>query len=374
MEKPNVILGAVARVDAAPESLAEAGVRGAAGGTLEFENGRTVRFDPQDRRGPALGGIAREMQRLGRPVYVEVSPEDVVTRMLLPTVGRVLALHDEPGGDVRVELDASHAVHVVRREGPDFEPIVRELRAARETGESVAIAETDDHEVVHVAPFRLPPPPRPERLPEPEPRPGLLEMLERWLPFRWLRRLLRCCRCCVSRRRAQELFDQLAARTCDPLTVPSPCIPFLYPDDGCWARAHEMARVLKQQGACPRKVWISGWPLVAPTRNHPSCQVQWGWHVAPTICVRTGLLRCATRVIDPSLFSGPVSRSQWKGAQGNPAATLTDTSADVFHGGHTGNHTTDPTYAQAEADMAFYRQKLKLRSLGPDGPPPYAHC
>src|SRR6202008_2347296 len=109
----------------------------------------------------------------------------------------------------------------------------------------------------------------------------------------------------VTPQRAGELFDLVSAQTCDPLTVPPPCIPFLYPDDGCWGRAHEMCRLMINMGLSPRKVWIDhsfGHFLHVNTKNNPQCFVEWGWHVAPTLCVR-GPKFCPTQsmVIDPSL-------------------------------------------------------------------------
>ncbi len=138
----------------------------------------------------------------------------------------------------------------------------------------------------------------------------------------------------VSETRAQQLFDSLAARSCDPLTVPAPCIPFRYPDDGCWGRAHEMCRLIVVEGLRPCKVWIEG-SLHVVTDNSPSCGVYWGWHVAPTLCVRgsgcLGFLFVRSLVIDPALFTTPVTKAQWKGVQGDTNATLTDSSWTTFY-------------------------------------------
>jgi hypothetical protein len=74
-------------------------------------------------------------------------------------------------------------------------------------------------------------------------------------------------------------------------------------------------------------------------------------------------------VIDPSLFTTPVSEGTWKGVQGDPGATLTHTDASVFwHGGG-----TDPTYSSSNAILAQYRLALQARSIQV-GPPPYANC
>jgi hypothetical protein len=159
------------------------------------------------------------------------------------------------------------------------------------------------------------------------------------------------------------------ATSCNPLTVPPPCIPFLYPDDGCWARAHEMCRLMINIGLSPKKVWIDG-ELYVSTKNNPNCFVRWGWHVAPTLCVRvSGFCKTQRMVIDPSLFTTPVSEATWKSIQGDSNATLTNSDAAQYwpNGG------TDPTYIDTNIRLAYYRLQLQNRAIM-YGPPPYANC
>ena len=162
------------------------------------------------------------------------------------------------------------------------------------------------------------------------------------------------------------------ATSCDPLAVPPPCIPFLYPDDGCWARAHEMCRLMLGMGVRPKKVWIEANTLLhVNTRNNPACFVEWGWHVAPTLCVRGPLFfQSQEMVIDPSLFTTPVSKSTWKGVQGDPGATLTDTDGSIYWLWGSG---TDPAYTQTNYYLNVYRLALQARAVWA-GPPPYAIC
>ena len=170
--------------------------------------------------------------------------------------------------------------------------------------------------------------------------------------------------------KAQQIFDAMNATSCDPLTVPAPCIPFLYPDDGCWGRAHEMCRLMINMGLKPKKVWIQG-SLHVATKNNPNCNVWWGWHVAPTLCVRgPGFCQTQDMVIDPSLFTTPVSKATWKGVQGDANATLTDSDASIFY---LWNNSTDPTYVQTNQVLATYRLQLQNRAIQ-HGPPPYANC
>lgn len=184
----------------------------------------------------------------------------------------------------------------------------------------------------------------------------------------------------VSIARAQQLFALCNSHLCCPASASAPCIPFLYPDDGCFARAHEMCRLMIADGAQPAKVWISK-GLTVNSVNKPGpavacgqCQVCWFWHVAPTLQVNTpnGV---QTWVVDPSLFTEAVPQTTWASIQGNANPTLVPSSADFyFLDPPTGITTTDPTYTQTNFDLQTYRNLLKLRSAGPDGPPPYFQC
>lgn len=183
----------------------------------------------------------------------------------------------------------------------------------------------------------------------------------------------------VTPQRAQQLFDLCNRRLCCPASAPPPCIPFLYPDDGCWGRAHEMCRLMIADGAQPEKVWIRG-NLRPSSQNHPGCRFPgwrgWGWHVAPTLQVSTpnGV---KTWVIDPALFNGPTIQATWKSVQGDPNAVLKASAVSMFfyHSFLNGGpDETDPTYAKTNAVLTTYRNNLKLRSVSPDGPPPYFAC
>lgn len=184
----------------------------------------------------------------------------------------------------------------------------------------------------------------------------------------------------VTPDRAQELFRLVNSRLCCPASASAPCIPFLYPDDGCWGRAHEMCRLMIAAGASPAKVWIYG-NLLVHSHNKPGplgacqgCQVCWGWHVAPTLEVDTGG-GVETWVVDPSLFTEAVPQATWAGVQGDPSAVLEASSADIFTRSKGGAVTsTDPTYSGTNSVLTNYRNRLKLRSAGPEGPPPYFQC
>lgn len=324
--------------------------------------GGTVRFDPADKRTERYVALLEDLRRRKMPVYIETDPASgFVARVHLPKLVRVESIREAPSGGVSVTFEQSQARHVVTRDA-EGEAM---LRALREAGKDrwLAVTVNDRQEILDVRPYDPP-----FDLPRLEPPPRLVWWRWCWWPWNWWGRY-----CCISRRRAQQLFNLCAATTCDPLTVPPPCIPFMYPDDGCWGRAHEMRRLMLAAGTSSQKVWIDG-SLHTPTKNNPNCFVNWGWHVAPTLCVRRWWwfpFWKIRMVIDPSLFTTPVTKATWKSVQGDPNATLTDTAGWVFS--RWNGYQPDPGYVQTNMVLANYRTQLQLRSLN-IGPPPYANC
>jgi len=369
MANPAAIVSRRIRVDASPGREVEA-LRSPSGLEVELDEGRRVRLDPADPKSAGYAQVLRGLDQIGAPVYVEIDIEtSVVRRLLIPNLGRVRTVREATDG-LEVELDSSHARLLLPRAHGDAAELAAILREAQAARRPVALTADDAGHVVDVRFFDPGPDDGPLRdIPLPKPLGRWWEVVLRWplWPWNWWPRG------CISPARAQQVFNAMSSTTCNPLTAPPPCIPFLYPDDGCWGRAHEMARLMINMGLSPRKVWIQGW-LHTPTRNNPNCYVNWGWHVAPTLCVRRWWpwwfwpLAARTMVIDPSLFTTPVTTSAWKAVQGDPAATLTYTDASDFLWGD-----TDPTYVKTNAVLATYRLQLQLRSTS-IGPPPYANC
>ncbi len=377
MPKPNAIVSTVIRLELPSDRpLAEA-MRADDGLWVGLEGEQRVRLDPDDERSGGFAQVLDGLRRQGLPVYLEFDPDtSAVTALRVPHVSPVIAVQRIDRGVLDVVLANSHARHFLRESAENFELLRGQVDEAIRSGAALILVEDDAHDIIdlRLAPkdFPLPWPPFPKLPPRPK-----------W-PWRWfwdLRELLRIVWWwplwpwwwfrCISATRAQQVFDDMQATSCAPLTVPTPCIPFLFPDDGCWARANEMCRLMQAQGLRPRKVWIQGW-LVVATRNNPNCSVSWGWHVAPTLCVRgPGFLDHQDMVIDPSLFTTPVTKAQWKAVQ-SPTATLTDTDASIYmyFSSPTG---TDPGYTQTNYWLAYFRLQLQARSVS-QGPPPYANC
>ncbi|HEX8621643.1 MAG TPA: protein-glutamine glutaminase family protein [Allosphingosinicella sp.] len=362
MANPNAVVSRYVRLVQSDE--ANLAARGAS--EFELEGGRRVRLDPQNPRSAGLARVLAGLAELGHPVYLELDEgTGAVSRLLVPKTGPVDSVREVDGG-LEVVLEKSHARHLLSRDDPDYAEAERTLREAVSGKTGVILTADDSQRIVDLRFFEPGPDDGPVRQP---PKTSWIERFLLWpfWPWRWF--YYRC----LSPRQAQQIFDAMSATTCNPLTVPPPCIPFMYPDDGCWARAHEMARLMIGLGVTPRKVWISG-SLHTPTRNNHNCFVNWAWHVAPVLCVRARQWwpfwwSGTTMVIDPSLFTTPVTVAAWKAVQGDPSATLTYTPwTDYLWGA------TDPGFTQTNYYLGVYRLALQNRSIGPDGPPPYANC
>jgi hypothetical protein len=357
MPKPNTFVAEVAS-SSPPLDRAVTELARSLPVSVQFAGDQVVNLDPANSRSAPYAGILDQLRNMRRPAYIEYDAATRrITLLLIPLVSRVLNIAEAE--DVTVELEHSHARHLLKRANQYFGEFLAVLRDAQANQTWVAVTD-DKQEIIDARPFAAPAvtlPPLPS-----EPKPTGFDALIDWL--RGKIQLLRC----VSAKRAQEMFDLVSSKSCNPLTVPAPCIPFLYPDDGCWARAHEMCRLMIAAGVQPAKVWSSG-SLHAKTRNNPNCFVNWGWHVAPTLCVRTSLFFAVEdRVIDPSLFTAPVSKQTWKNVQ-STTAQLMDSDWTLYRR----PAETDPGFVKTQSDLAYYRTQLQLRSIN-DGPPPYANC
>jgi hypothetical protein len=122
----------------------------------------------------------------------------------------------------------------------------------------------------------------------------------------------------TERYRGADRLNELGTRDGAPRTIPSRTRPdfarrpsFLYPDDGCFARAEMMALRVAQAGyARPGKVFVFG-DLNVVTANAPSGSVSWWYHVAPA--VRVGQ---SVQILDPSIEPmRPIPLGEWIGRQ-----------------------------------------------------------
>jgi hypothetical protein len=114
----------------------------------------------------------------------------------------------------------------------------------------------------------------------------------------------------VTYKKSVEVFNWMARQS---------DIAFRFPVNGCYARAHLMCQRMIRNKFRPRKIWSfpNGETLFARTRNNPKGYVTWRYHVAPVLRVRLDASAKTQRwyVIDPSLFTRPVTVAQWERAQ-----------------------------------------------------------
>jgi hypothetical protein len=299
------------------------------------------------------------IRHAGLPVYVETDDHARIDRLLIPEVFHVYAVADAPVEDrLDVELRVSHARTYVAMSHPDAARIVDALRGAQREKTAVLVTQRADRpEIIDVRPAG---------------EPVLAREAHRSFESATVeRRVVEAG--AVTARVAQRMFDLVNAATCPTNATSVSCIPFLYPDQGCWARAHDMCRIMIANGVVPSpwKVWSYGTRVVA-TRNSPVCQVHWYWHVAPII---------GDTVIDPSLFTRPASFAEWIARMPVTPPSVPDdfefTDASVYwtpRVSFSGAVVTDPLYVNTNADLLLYRTLLANRSAITDPPGPPYNC
>lgn len=186
-----------------------------------------------------------------------------------------------------------------------------------------------------------------------------------------------CTKTVPSYAKAKEIFDFCAGLSCHLPGPPAvaPCIPFQYVRDGCYARAHQMRRIiLDRWGYCVEKVFsfaTSGNDTLAVRATAwGGCCVEWWYHVVPLLRVRMKLRLARRRpaipltlamVLDPGMFDKPVLLSTWLAAQENtgcnPNAHVTSYSiqpGSAYTPAWGGGFSTDPSYTHTEATLLNY--------------------
>src|SRR5262245_55709690 len=224
MPNPNAVIAVISRIDPPVTRPAAELIRESPNGFLvELEREPSTRLYVSEHAAGLLE-ILEGLRKLRAPVYLELDPDTRgINLLFIPDVSRVARIYEREG-NLEFLLEQSHARNVLTRENPDFDLFAETLRNAHAKGEQLVVTKNDRNEIIDVRPHTGEPP-----RPGAGATPGEIRPLRRGCLW-WI-----CCFfLCVTPRRAQELFDLCAAQTCDPTTVPPPCIPFMYPDDGCW--------------------------------------------------------------------------------------------------------------------------------------------
>ena len=108
----------------------------------------------------------------------------------------------------------------------------------------------------------------------------------------------------LTPKQAEDIFREMAEQK---------NIPFCYPEDGCYARAHEMTRLMEKKGIISGKIFLEG-DLKVETKNTPKGYVEWWFHVVPLVAVKKGD-KIVLSVIDPSIASSPLTIEEWVAKQ-----------------------------------------------------------
>lgn len=167
---------------------------------------------------------------------------------------------------------------------------------------------------------------------------------------------------------AKDLFETLAAKSMTQRNRGKGTVPYLYPRDGCWGRAHAMFQDIQAAGLGCQKIWTYG-SLRVRTANSPKCRVGWGWHVAVALEVED----LGRVVFDPSLFDEMVTVKEWLGIQRGWQRDTHLTAGSVFYRWRSGKVSYDRNFMKMEKVLSTYRGKL-AKQARKYGWPPFAHC
>jgi hypothetical protein len=126
--------------------------------SVRFAEGRIGLLDLAEPRAAVWASVLRSLNEHGAPAYVEIDPRTaMIVKLLQPKlqpVGEIRPL--DKGPDLQVQLLKSHARHVLRREHPHFQKLLKLLRSAQGEGTELWVTETlNTHEIVDVRPSRL---------------------------------------------------------------------------------------------------------------------------------------------------------------------------------------------------------------------------
>lgn len=124
---------------------------------------------------------------------------------------------------------------------------------------------------------------------------------------------------------ALSMFNYIAQQCCAigaPYEIDQ-CISFQYAQDGCYARAHKMCYILNNTyHYATNKIFsfanAGGDVLSVQAQKWGGCCVNWWYHVAPLVNIKTPT-GVKAYVFDPAMFNQPVLLSEWLRAQENPA-------------------------------------------------------
>ena len=328
--------------------------------SIAFRNGARAQL-PADQLTGSLRSRLELLRDLNWPAQVSVDAIDADNRLIqevrIPVVGRVMEIRSVPEGTA-IRFDRSSARHLLK---PDAEghDALQEL-FARSLNESTLLVVADDprshdivsaavaEDIVHRDNTPLRPRPEAEALDD--------AVLNQLTP--------------ITADEASQFMRRMdTVASCGLPGATADCIPFRYPDGGCFARAHRMCELLDADGIVAGKIWIYGNELSTATSDHPSCHVSWTWHVA-TVVKSADTARAL--VLDPPLFDEPVEVEAFVQRLDDPTAAVAITTMAPFIRERDGRFipeglTRSTGIDDTEAYLMIYREELAMRIP----PPPY---
>jgi len=380
MPAPGVVAGFLREITPPPPpSFERAFETSPEGFRCTFSDGTIAWLRPGPGQTARLRILEGRRQRRS-PVYVELDDDRAIVTLGLPSIGKASRPREQPNGDLEFELFPSQCIHRLVRENRDFDALRSALEQGRARDQWLIVTGTDTHEIIHVA--WVPPSVLGELDLPPEPvffgsLAVLVARWRQWYSDRSRRPIdLRAAVPWPTEEQAHLLFALVQGKSCATSSPAPDCLPFLYPDDGCKARAHEMCRLIQGAGFTPRKVWIKPFAantwLTVGTKNSPACGVAWSHHVAPLLKVVTNASTVEDYVIDPSLFNGPALMKDWVARiQGSSTQVPPTTVLPWYFYKSTGEQ--DAAFSTTNAELAEVREKFEQR-VKDRGAPPYAAC
>src|SRR5882724_3565393 len=121
MPNPNAVVARIIRFDPPLDRPAAELLRADRGISILLEGDQRVSLDPGDPRSVGFVQLLDGLSKQRLPVYIETKPDTaVIARLLIPHVARVMAIEPRSADALGVELEFSHARHVLRRGQADY--------------------------------------------------------------------------------------------------------------------------------------------------------------------------------------------------------------------------------------------------------------
>jgi hypothetical protein len=313
-------------------------------------------LDPSERRSRAIVDLVHALAVINHPVSAELSRERFITQARMPSVGRVLGITEARQGDFAVRLDNFASVLLTERDSK-FVGLLNESLTARRL---VAVTSgATNQRITSVVPAG----PVVDVCHPVATQPSAAAIVAGLAP--------------VARQRLDDFVRDLVQDRC---TLPAPaygCHAFSFAANYCWVHTEVICHLLRDHGISVAKIWIfpkdqnAGGVLKAATRNLPTCEASWDFHVGALVKSDDQSLR----VIDPILFPcATVSKRTWVDAMRvpNPTTRLTDTTVYKISSVDDPGGNLCPNIFDAELHGSVCELIATLNTV--EGPPPYAAC